>query len=103
MSIPVGPAQPANPLLATPCRLMHPVGLAADSWAVIWDAEQRLTRAEATGDRPLIVGCAKEMVEAVAKAVVVARQGTPGAGIKFGSLITQAHQALDRRVCCTNR
>jgi hypothetical protein len=49
------------------------------------------------GDRPLIVGCAKELVEAVAKAVVLAKRGTPGANIKFGSLISQAHQALDRQ------
>lgn len=79
------------------CRLDRPAELSAQSWAAIVAAEQRLGRAEALGDRPLIVGSAKELVETVAKAIVTARVGTPGANIDFGSLVTEAHKALDRQ------
>lgn len=79
------------------CRLDRPAELSAQSWAAIVAAEQRLGRAEALGDRPLIVGSAKELVETVAKAIVTARVGTPGANIDFGPLVTEAHKALDRQ------
>jgi len=97
MSIPIGPDQASAAMPPSVCRLQAPKGLSSSSWAVIYAAEQRLATAERLGDRPFIVGAAKELVEAVAKAVVIARRGSVGAGIRFGQLITEAHRALERQ------
>ena len=53
--------------------------------------------AEEDSDRSLVIGCAKELVECVAKLVLAARGRTAGANTDFGALLTEAHKGLDRQ------
>lgn len=57
----------------------------------------RLERAQEAGDQSLTIGSAKELVECVAKLVVAARGGTSATSADFGTLLTEAHRALDRQ------
>lgn len=57
-------------LLAEP--LPRAEWLREEGWAAITDAYDRLGRAAESDDRPLIVGCAKKLVESVARVVLSA-------------------------------
>jgi hypothetical protein len=75
--------------------LNRPDGLADDQWAAIQDAEERLLRAKAYRDAPLVVGSAKELCEAVARVVIAERGGVAGSGTDMPELISAAHRALE--------
>ena len=80
-----------------PVFLARPGALSDGAWAAIAACQQRLESAQETGDRALTIGSAKELVECVAKLVLVARGRTAGASIEFGPLLTEAHKGLDRQ------
>lgn len=65
-----------------------------EQWAAIEDAAWRLVDARVRGDRRLAIGSAKELVESVAKCVLISR-GDEVRSTKFGNLITDAHKSLD--------
>lgn len=73
--------------------LPRPIGLPDDQWKAICEAHERLMRAREVGDVPLIIGCAKELCESVAKVVVTQRGGVPPA--QMSKLIARAHSLLE--------
>ena len=75
--------------------LSRPNGLADEAWAGISETEARLLRARAEGDRPLVVGAAKELCEAVARVIVVQRGETLGAAADMPELISAAHKLVE--------
>jgi hypothetical protein len=75
--------------------LRRPDGLGDAEWAAIREAEDRLLRAKAAPDAPLVVGSAKELCEAIAKVVIAERRGIPGSGADMPELITTAHKLLE--------
>lgn len=77
--------------------LPFPPALAAESRAAIEAGLSRLNRAEDAEDRPQIVGCAKDLAEAVAKSIIAASGDTAGGSAGFPALIHQAHRALQRQ------
>lgn len=80
-----------------PVVLTAPTALSDEAWAAVTACHQRLDRAQEVGDRSLAIGCAKELVECVAKLVLAASGRTAGANTDFGSLLTEAHKCLDRQ------
>lgn len=76
-------------------NLKRPDGLGEDEWTAIKDAETRLLRAKAASDAPLVVGSAKELCEAIAKAIIAERGGVPTATASMSELITTAHKLLE--------
>jgi hypothetical protein len=54
-------------------ELQRPTGLEDRGWASIEDCLERLRRAAQDQDRPLLIGTAKDLVEATAKVVLHAR------------------------------
>jgi hypothetical protein len=76
-------------------ELKRPAGLGDDEWSSIQEVGDRLVRAKAALDEPLIVGTAKEMCEAIAKVVIGERGGMPGSSADMSELITTAHRLLD--------
>jgi Abortive infection C-terminus len=81
----------------TPFRLERPDGLDETAWAAIEQALTRLNTAIGTSDLQLVIGCAKELAESVAKVVLVARGNTVASGAKFPDVLGSAHVALDRQ------
>lgn len=77
--------------------LPRPEGLDHRAWEAIWAHRERLNTALTGRDRSLIVGCAKELVESIARVVVEARGDTAPANINFEALIGRAHIALERQ------
>ncbi len=69
--------------------------LAADQWAAITDAHKRLVRAVSEDDRPLVVGSAKELVESVARATLVAHGQVVGDNTSYDTVLSQAHSAIE--------
>lgn len=65
-----------------------------EQWAAIEDAAWRLVDARARGDRRLAIGSAKELVETVAKCVLISR-GDEVRTTDFSPLITDAHRSVD--------
>lgn len=78
-------------------EFQRPDGLDDPSWAAIEAHRQRLQRAERDHDLALIVGTAKELVEAVAKVTLDVRGETVGSSADFSEVINRAHAALDRQ------
>lgn len=76
--------------------LDRPNGIKNEAWLVIEAQQQRLAQALETGDRPLCIGTAKELVEAIAKIVMSTRGQATGALIDFDKCVIQAHKALER-------
>ena len=74
--------------------LDRPEGLGDNEWAAVNDAAQRLTRAITAADEPLVVGCAKELCESVARVAINARGGV-AIGDDMPDLITAAHRMLE--------
>jgi hypothetical protein len=73
--------------------LRRPAGLGDGQWSAIQEAENRLDDAQAASDAPLIVGCAKELCDAIAK-VVIAERGGVSTGDDLTDLTTAAHKLL---------
>ena len=65
-------------------------------WNAIDDAQQRLLRAVDANDKPLIVGCCKELVESIAKTTITMR-GEVLATTDYPKLVSTAHQLLGRQ------
>lgn len=78
-------------------RLDRPDGLEDATWRAIDDPLQRLNRALRDEDLPLIIGCAKELVEATAKVVLESRGETAPSKEDLPKLLNQAQAALDRQ------
>jgi hypothetical protein len=70
-------------------------GLGDDEWAAIKDAEDRLLRAKAAADAPLVLGSAKDLCEAIAKVVIAERGNVQGSGADIPELVTVAHKLLE--------
>jgi hypothetical protein len=75
--------------------LQRPEGLGEAEWEAIGEAEERLLRAKAAGDQPLIVGSSKELCEAIAKVVISARGSLAAATADLPELVTNAHKLLE--------
>ena len=63
----------------------------------ISDHVARLEAAATRSDLSDIVGCAKELAESIARTVLSVRGRTPSDRADFGSIISQAHKAVDRQ------
>jgi hypothetical protein len=74
--------------------LQRPEGLGDGEWSAVNDAEQRLLRAKASSDGPLVIGSAKELCETIAKIVIVERGEVPPSSVDMSALVTIAHKAL---------
>lgn len=77
--------------------LERPEGLEHTAWSAIDDPLQRLNRALATDDLPLVIGTCKDIVEATAKVVLAARGETTASNEDFPKLLTKAQSVLDRQ------
>jgi hypothetical protein len=75
--------------------LQRPEGLGDAEWDAISEAEQRLLRARAVADYPLIVGSSKELCEAIAKVVLSARGSLATAAADLPELVAKAHKLLE--------
>lgn len=82
---------------STQFKLERPGGLDDRTWKAIGDLVARLNSAIAARDLELVVGCAKELAEAVAKIVLVARGVPVASAARFPDVLTSAHAALDRQ------
>ncbi|GAA4989098.1 abortive infection family protein [Pseudonocardia tropica] len=78
-------------------RLDRPDGLEDTAWQAIDDPLQRLNRALREEDLPLIIGCAKELVEATAKVVLESRGETAPGKEDMPKLLNRAQAVLDRQ------
>lgn len=78
-------------------QLDHPIGLPNENWLAISSILQRLNTATAAQDLPLVIGCAKELVESVAKIVVEVKGQTLPSKAEFSEVINAAHNALERQ------
>lgn len=78
-------------------ELARPAALPETAWEAISACQTRLDRAQNANDGPQVLGCAKELAEAVAKVVLSARGHTPPADMSYSTVITQAHKAVDRQ------
>src|SRR5450759_5960950 len=76
-------------------ELHKPEALDHAAWAAIADPLTRLKTAVQADDRPLIVGCAKELVEATARVVLSARGHPAGSETAFTQVRNAAHQAIE--------
>ncbi|MEU7923196.1 MULTISPECIES: abortive infection family protein [Micromonospora] len=79
-------------------ELPRPEALGHAAWAAIQDPFQRLRSAVATNDRPLVVGSAKDLVEATARVVLDARGRPAGSGEEFDKVLGDAHREIEYKV-----
>jgi hypothetical protein len=77
--------------------LTKPAGATPLAWAAIEMHLGRLQAAHALGDPPAILGCAKELLEAVAKLAILERGETPSERADMPALVNTAHVVLDRQ------
>ncbi len=75
--------------------LRRPAHLDDGHWSEIENLETRLKGAYEANDRALVIGTAKDLIEAVAKIVLENRGALGGGNVKFPKLIIQAHGALE--------
>lgn len=92
-----GPAAYFGGVSSVAFQLDRPDGLDDEAWGAIDQALGRLSTATGLGDLPHVIGCAKELVESVAKVVLVTRGNTVASGAKFPDVLNNAHAALDRQ------
>jgi hypothetical protein len=78
-------------------ELQRPTGLEDRGWASIEDCRERLCRAARDQDRPLVIGSAKDLVEATARVVLLARGETVASGEDYQRVVNRAHAALERQ------
>ena len=76
--------------------LQRPEHLDNGHWLEVENLERRLTSAYEDGDRALVIGTAKDLIEAVAKIALETRGELSSGSIKFPRLIVQAHATLQR-------
>ncbi|WP_165963948.1 abortive infection family protein [Actinomadura sp. KC216] len=76
--------------------LERPTGIKDEAWQAIAATQRRLGAALDAQDRPLAVGTAKELVEAIAKTVMSTRGQAAGALMDYDKCVTEAHKALNR-------
>ena len=74
--------------------LRRPEHLDDGHWLEIENLERRLTSAYEDGDRALVIGTAKDLIEAVAKIALETRGELGSGNVRFPKLIGQAHDAL---------
>src|SRR5919109_581106 len=74
--------------------LTRPDGLGDDEWAAVEEAANRLERARAGSDHPLVVGCAKDLCESVAR-VVINERGGVAPGDDMTDLVHTVHKVLE--------
>lgn len=79
-------------------ELPQPSALNSVAWAAIQDPFSRLRSAVASNDRPLIVGSAKELVEATARVVLEARGRPASSGEEYDKVLGDAHRAIEHQV-----
>ncbi|WFE48858.1 abortive infection family protein [Micromonospora sp. WMMD1155] len=79
-------------------ELPRPEALGHAAWAAIQDPFQRLRSAVTANDRPLIVGSAKDLIEATARVVLDARGRPAGSGEEYDKVLGDAHRAIEHQV-----
>lgn len=78
-------------------ELTKPEGLDETAWQAIDQCQQRMETALASGDQSLVIGAAKDLVEATARVVLGERGDTVASGEKLPTILNRAHNALDRQ------
>ncbi|MEV4170188.1 abortive infection family protein [Nonomuraea sp. NPDC049709] len=78
-------------------ELKKPQALDAASWAAIEDPLNRLKKAVGDNDRPLIVGSAKELVEATARVILQVRGNPAGSGEEYDKVLSTAHKLIEHQ------
>jgi hypothetical protein len=79
-------------------ELPRPDALDTAAWGAVQDPFARLKAAVGTGDRPLIVGSAKELVEATARVVLEARGRPAGSAEDYEKVLAEAHRAIEHQI-----
>ena len=74
--------------------MTRPAGLGEDEWKAIEDVASRLDRARAAADHALVIGCAKDLCESVAR-VVINERGEVAQGDDMVDLVNAAQKALE--------
>jgi hypothetical protein len=77
--------------------LDRPTGIEDPSWAAITGTIERLGRATSAGDLSQAVGVAKELVESVARSVLVVRGEVVAENATFTGVVARAHEVLERQ------
>jgi hypothetical protein len=77
--------------------LDRPDGLGDSGWNSIQSCRDRLERAAEADDRPWVIGCAKELVEATAHVVLRERGIVVGSNEGYEPAVSRAHAALGRQ------
>lgn len=77
--------------------LDRPTGIEDPSWAAITATIERLGRATSAGDLSQAVGVAKELVESVARSVLVVRGEVVAENAAFTGVVARAHEVLERQ------
>jgi hypothetical protein len=75
--------------------LPRPAYLEAEAWAAIDANADRLRAAVAADDRPLAVGCCKELVESIARVILDARGEAAGDSEEFTKVVSAAHRQIE--------
>jgi hypothetical protein len=78
-------------------ELLRPDHVQEEPWAAIQRHRLRLEVAWRSSDRPAVVGAAKELIECVARAVLVATEQTIGDRADYAERVNAAHKALARQ------
>ncbi|WP_370026419.1 abortive infection family protein [Planotetraspora sp. GP83] len=78
-------------------ELKKPQALDPASWAAIEDPLNRLKKAVGDDDRPLIVGSAKELVEATARVILQVRGNPAGSGEDYDKVLSAAHKLIEHQ------
>jgi len=82
---------------AGPLTLDRPTGIEDPSWTAIMATIERLGRATSAGDLSQAVGVAKELVESVARSVLVVRGEVVAENAAFTGVVARAHEVLERQ------
>jgi hypothetical protein len=78
-------------------ELPKPEALDQPAWAAIQDPFNRLKDAVSAQDRHLIVGSAKDVVEATARVVLSARGQPAGSNEDYDKVLSDAHRAIEHQ------
>jgi hypothetical protein len=78
-------------------ELIKPEALDQPAWEAIQDPLNRLKTAVYVNDRHLIVGSAKDVVEATARVVLNARGQPAGSNEEYDKILGDAHRAIERQ------
>jgi hypothetical protein len=78
-------------------ELARPDHVDQTTWDAIQQHRLRLEMAWNLGDRPAVVGAAKELIECVSSAVLVATEETIGDRAEYADRVNAAHKALARQ------